>query len=409
MILYKGDLYENSKQCDLLKTLYDDCLNTLSRGTRIDSELVINACGALYKKLINHQFDDIVLPLLKTFDVAEEEYYKVINLLSPENLRKKVERELGKDRKNIYPLGILFHIAAGNFDVLPAFSVVEGLLAGNINILKLPTGDSGVSTKLLKCLTDEEPILKEYIYVFDIPSVEVDSLKTITEFSNGIVVWGGDAANKAAREFAPINSKIISWGHKISFAYVTKDVKDEDLYRLGQHICVTNQVLCSSCQGIFVDTENDEVMEEVGKRFFEQLKKASKDLNRDDLGMIGKNTFQLYSKSLEEDETDIILNEDGVSVIIKKDSELELSYMFRNVWIKKLPRNKIVTMLHKHKNHLQTVMLFCTIEDKDELNSLLINAGLTKVSKLDASLLKVDEAHDGEYPLMRYSKIVEIE
>ena len=42
------------------------------------------------------------------------------------------------------PLGVLLHIAAGNADGLPAFSVAEGLATGNINILKLPQADNGL-------------------------------------------------------------------------------------------------------------------------------------------------------------------------------------------------------------------------------------------------------------------------
>ena len=47
-------------------------------------------------------------------------------------------------REETRPLGVLLHIAAGNAEGLPFFSVVEGLLAGNINILKLPGMDDGV-------------------------------------------------------------------------------------------------------------------------------------------------------------------------------------------------------------------------------------------------------------------------
>jgi len=409
MILYKGELYENSKQDNLLKTLYDDCLSTLSKGNRLSSDTVIRACEGLYKRLLEHEFDKIVLPLLQKFNIPEEQYIKTVNMLSPNNLREKVIRELGDNKENIYPLGILFHIAAGNVDVLPGFSVIEGLLAGNINILKLPTGDSGVSTKLLKCLIDEEPILKDYIYVFDIPSIELESLKFIANFSNGIVVWGGDSAVTAVREFAPITSKIITWGHKLSFGYVSPLVSDNDLYKIAEHICITNQVLCSSCQGIFIDTDDNKNLLDVGNRFFKQLKIANKKIGREDLGMIGKNTFQLYSKSLEENQNDIILNEDGVSVVIKQDSELELSYMFRNVWIKKLPRYEIVNKLHKHKDHLQTAYLFYENQEKQDIKALLINAGVTKISSLNNDLNEIKEAHDGEYSLRRYTKIINID
>lgn len=52
------------------------------------------------------------------------------------------------------PLGVLFHIAAGNAEALPAYSVAEGLLMGNVNLLKLPAaGTDGV----IRCLAQRTP------------------------------------------------------------------------------------------------------------------------------------------------------------------------------------------------------------------------------------------------------------
>ena len=47
------------------------------------------------------------------------------------------------------PLGVIMHIGAGNALGLAAFSVMEGLLTGNINILKLPEYEGGISLKIL--------------------------------------------------------------------------------------------------------------------------------------------------------------------------------------------------------------------------------------------------------------------
>lgn len=421
MILYRGTIYEDNKQNELLASLYQDCLNTLSSSNSIDASIVINACDVLYQKIVNHEFDDIVLPLLKAFDISTDYYSETIKMFSKEGLEEKVKIELGENycslqsinngttKRKYAPLGILFHIAAGNVDVLPAFSVIEGLLAGNINILKLPTGDSGVSIKLLSELIKIEPLLKEYIYVFDMPSTELDSIQTLMNISNATIVWGGDAANEAVRKNAPINSKIISWGHKLSFAYVTKEYKREELLLLAEHICRTNQTLCSSCQGLYFDTDNQEELVEFGKVFFEALKQANKNVGREDLGMIGRNTFQLYSKSLEEKCEDIVLNEDGVSVVIKQDKKLELSYMFRNVWIKKLPRNEIVKTLHENKEHLQSAALLCGDKEKEELGNLLFRAGVTRATGPNPSRMFLGETHDGEFALKKYTKIVELD
>jgi hypothetical protein len=420
MILYQGEILGNEKQIDLLKTLKTECYNTLNQGVKIQTMDVINACDKLAQNVKTGAYDELIVPLLTEFDIPYDYFVQSIPMFEKASLIKKVEMELGVDFENlsdlnevnqrkIYPLGILFHIAAGNVDVLPAYSVIEGLLAGNINILKLPSGDRGVSVKLLSELITIEPKLKDYIYVFDVPSTEVDTLKIFADIADGIVVWGGDLAVDAARKMASVTTKIIPWGHKLSFAYATLDAKDQDLIDLAHHIAMTDQVLCSSCQGIFVDTDDRKMLDAFAKRFYDILQEVNKKHKPVSIGMRGKNTIQHYYEKLEMHRTHKnIWSEGGISVMTSDDHELELSMMFRNVWVKGLKRDDIIKTLKPHKNHLQTVGLMCLDKDKDELKEKLAQAGLVRITKSsDMSRMIVGESHDGIYALREYTRIVE--
>lgn len=415
MILMHGKIISTHLESKYLDSLYNDCLVTLNLET-LKPEIVIQACDILYKRVINGEFNEIIFPLLKSSNISYERFRDMAHLFSKEELEYKYTIELGDilhplkngTIRKRYPLGILFHIAAGNVDGLPAYSVIEGLLSGNINILKLPSSDNGLSIRLLYELIQIEPKLKEFIYVFDVPSTDFTTIQKLASMADGIVVWGGDEAVKAARNMADITTKIIDWGHKLSFAYMTSSVSDDQLYQLACHICETNQVLCSSCQGIFVDTNQIEVLENIGQRFYEQLLKANKKYGKTDIGMRGKNTLRLYTDKLENNNYKILSNE-GISVVIKYDQELELSYLFRNVWIKALPHENIIYQLKPHKNYLQTCGLFCDESEKEFLSSLLASAGIIRITKGDMSRMIAGEAHDGRYPLIEYSRIVEID
>jgi len=416
VILYRGKLIDSHVESRWLDSLYDDCVVTLSTSS-ITKEQVISACDRLYQRVMEGVYDDLVQPLLQAANISYERFEQMAKLFSREELEYKCAVELGEEslaplkdgtRRKRCPLGILFHIAAGNVDGLPAYSVIEGLLCGNINILKLPAGDNGLSVRLLYELIQEELSLKDYIYVFDVPSAETQTLQRFADIADAIIVWGGDEALAAARHMADGKTRIIPWGHKLSFAYVTEQAKKEDLYRLAQHICETEQVFCSSCQGIFVDTEDKKVLNEIGETFFELLKKANAERGKADIGMRGKNTIRLYNDKLEKNDWQI-LSEDGVSMIIKDDSQLELSYLFRNVWVKALPRKGIIAQLKKHKQHLQTCGLLCGEKERTELESLLSSAGVTRITKGDQSRMTAGEAHDGMYPLRQYSRVVEME
>ena len=419
MIFYNGQIYEPEKQNELMNRLESDILKTLNSGYSLKPETVIDACDELASKFKAGEFDDIIKPFLTTFDINPEYFEEALYLFTKEGMRIKVDTELtdepklinGQFKRERYPLGVILHIAAGNLDVLPAYSVVEGLLAGNINILKLPMGDSGLSVKLIKELTNICPELNPFIYVFDVPSTETESIKRLADLSDAIAVWGGDAAVSAVRQFASINTKIISWGHKLSFAYAEEDCTDEELALLAKAVCKTNQTLCSSCQGIFLDTDSDEKLDAFGERFFKIFCDVNEKSRPVDYGMKAKNAINLYNEKLEMHVTkNKILAGNGISVIVKRDSELELSYMYRNVWIKKLPESKITT-LHKHKNYLQTAsVLTSNPEKKAKISKLLATAGVVRITSPDTMSRSVaGEAHDGTYALREYSRIVEID
>lgn len=418
MILYKGEVYPDGKQEELISSLEGDMLETLQNNRTLTYNDVIDACDKLYQRVMNHEFDSIVLPLLEMANMPYSTFERYAKYFSKEGLLKKIDIELGdlkngeldldeENTRHYEPLGILFHIAAGNVDLLPAYSVVEGLLVGNINILKLPTGDNGMSIRLLQELIKESPILKDYIYVFDVPSTEVETIKQLANLADATIVWGGDMAQKAARTFVDIHSSIISWGHKISFTYVDKNVTDEELKALCESICATNQLFCSSSQGIYVNTDDVNELKALAERILPLFAETSKKMGTLPLTMKAKNSLLIYNEKLEGN-VDKVFMKDGVSIIVKEDNKLELSFLFQNIWIKPLKKEDIIKVLKPNKNLLQTVSINKLIEDKKEISSLLAKAGATRITALgDNSRMLAGESHDGEYALRRYIRVVE--
>ena len=130
-------------------------------------------------------------------------------------------RESARTTARVLPLGVLFHIAAGNMPGLPVYTVLEGLLTGNINLVKLPHGDKGLSLAAFGLLAEQEPRLSPYIYAFDLPSGQREDMKALAAMADGLVVWGGDGAIKSARTLAGPGCKLMEWGHRLSFAYVS--------------------------------------------------------------------------------------------------------------------------------------------------------------------------------------------
>ena len=133
MILYHGKIYDNSEQNRIISKLKEDLYHSIQYKKPINRDEVIEACDSLAKKVLDGKFDDIVKPFLKTFSISYERFLTMAMMFSREGLSYKCKIELSDEEKiiadrfvrKIYPLGILLHIAAGNVDGLPAYSVVE--------------------------------------------------------------------------------------------------------------------------------------------------------------------------------------------------------------------------------------------------------------------------------------------
>ena len=79
------------------------------------------------------------------------------------------------------------------------------------------------------------------------------------------------------------------------------------------------------------------------------------------------------------------------------------------VWSSDCPAAKF-SPLCAHKGVLQTVGLLCPDECRAELEDIFARCGITRITTAaNMSALFSGEAHDGEYPLRRYVRVVNLE
>lgn len=436
MVLYRGMVYETSYQKRLLDGMEED-INETRKTKRLDIRKVIDAVDVIGRKLAAGVYTEKINEL--GMEGFEKQLEEILPMMTRKAMEHKLSTELGDLEKNalltgrttlrsgnlasyICPLGTLFHIAAGNRQGLPVFSVIEGLLTGNINILKLPQADGGLSLEIIKELIKTEPEVADFIYVFDTPSSDLESMKKMAEMSDGIVVWGGDEAVSAVRTFAPIGAKIIEWGHKLSFAYFSnweklgKEALLNEMTALAEHIVSTKQLLCSSCQVIYLDTEDEKRTDLFCRVFLPILDKAAAKYPAQSVGMRAELNLRRYC-----DELNSVILEEAVyekkiyqgkkcSLTLSGDDNLELSELFGNCLVKKLPRGNMMQVLRRQKGYLQTAGLVCPEKERETLSGMLADSGIVRVTKVsNMSKMFPGEAHDGEYPLRRYIRSVDVE
>lgn len=424
MIIADGKIYSSEEQERILAEAEERINKTLA-AKKLTAETVISAVDRLGRETERGAFDDRI----RALPVDDPMRYKTmaVEMLSRDFLEYKLRTELGgccdensprpknAVRTRIMPLGVIFHIAAGNMDGLPAFSLVEGLLTGNVNILKLPQADNGLSVEIISKLIEYEPALSDFIYVFDTPSTDVHAMRKMAELSDGIAVWGGDEAVSAVRALAPVGAKLIEWGHKLSFAYISGySDKERELSALAAHIASTKGLLCSSCQVIYLDSEDDGKLESFCAEFLPILERETGKRRPVSIGGRAHLSLLRYTDTLESiidgAATPNVYRGKGCSLTVSRDSELELSEMLCSVRVKKLPRYNIVPVLRRKKRYLQTAGLICPDSDREKLSDILARCGVTRITTVgEMSGFFAGEAHDGEYPLRRYTRVVDME
>jgi len=428
--IFRGECIEEDKLNDYLKGLkYQIARDLLLPIPK--PEVVMAAIDKLIEQV------DLDMLIKELTDKGVTEWYakhlidEAKKGLTKEALRVKYSRELGEAQNQwhtiepgvkevIRPLGVLMHIGAGNVMALSAVSVFEGLLTGNINLLKLPSYEGGISMLLLKRLLEIEPSLKPFIYVLDISSKDIDTLWQLSEVADAAVVWGSDRAVEGIRELAPPSLRLIEWGHKLSFAYIalkedstTRLVElDRDIKGLADEICLSNQLLCSSPQCVFVETNDWDNLERIGMKLLKALEESEKDYPQGEMSIqeMGEITWirELAQTESVINRTKVLVNEKKtVSVIIEKEPILKPSPKYRNIWLMPIKRDALPELLIKHRGYLQTVGLSCPKKEREELGSLLSALGVNRITALGKmSETYWGEPHDGRPTLREYVRYV---
>ena len=213
MIFAGGRLLPDQELNPVLGHLAEEVTQTLG-GPPLAAETVLDALDALGRELDSGALDPLIAQYAPPG--VREELERVRPQISREALEARLELELGGlsgprpfGRAEVRPLGVLLHVAPGNMAGLPAFTAVEGLLTGNINLVKLPRGDRGLTLAVFQKLTELEPKLAPWLYAFDIPSGDTVSLKRLASLADGIVTWGGAGAIAAVRNMAPPGCKLM--------------------------------------------------------------------------------------------------------------------------------------------------------------------------------------------------------
>lgn len=414
--------------------------------SKLDVEWTLSACEALSQTL---KQESLFLKELKDAFLIEapqgtDTDFKAVCLelsyfLSQEKLQQKVVRELasGVASRNFFsferidyqhsifeswvPMGFLVHIAPKNSLAVPFLSLVEGLLAGNINFLKLPHAENRFTLLLVEKLVelDASQRLKDFILTGFLSLEQNDILQKLISSSDGVVAWGTEDAIQAIRNLTPLHIPVIPWGPKISFAYFSKSHLEDNLSLsdLVKDICILDQQSCSSPQVVYLETEDKKSIQDFAVRLSEVLHRRSGEYLKaqpsfhEAAQLTQVEQLHRMNQAWDPEKQEVVIKamDSSWRVLIDDNSVLRASPLFRTIWVKPLLRKNIVATLRPLRAYLQSVGLNCEPSEVFEISKSFFKAGCSRVTPLgEMNSGYIGEPHDGVYALQRYSRKVSV-
>jgi phenylacetate-coenzyme A ligase PaaK-like adenylate-forming protein len=403
--------------------LFIETCDSFSKDLKSDSAISTRLSGAL---MANDGLD------LKT---SKEILNSIADFISKKQIKFKISNELGSltpfTSKRINtettvfekwePLGLVVQVLSGNDYALPVLSAFEGLMTGNMNVLKLSHQSSSFTLDFFTEFSRHSQTgrWKNRISLVNISSKEKPILEKLYAHADGVVVWGGEESINEIKKSVPSSARFIDWGHKISFSYFTKSLWQQPgaVEKLAHDISVFNQQACSSPQCVYLEDADFKDL----KKFSELLGQAmssvvSKYPNSEPsemetaeitkVGLITKT-----EKSLSTDFTDVVEDKNGQwRIWIDSRTSLRASPLYKTIWVKPIQRSAVLKTLRPMKQYLQTVGLSCEISDLFQLTRLFYSCGVTRI-RSNGSMQDsyMGEPHDGYFALNRYVRRVSLE
>lgn len=394
--------------------------------------LLFNVVAKIQTELLKKEtfYKSLESDLKKRGDVADDEIainmQGLIDFLSVDQLRTKLKRELGSEhpfelkrqdaRENHfeawYPLGTLVHVTPNNSPLLGVLGVIEGLLSGNVNVLKLAHKDSQFAVLFYAelCRLDTTDVIKDYVYIAKISSKQKDYLKSVLGIADVISAWGGEESVQSIKEIAPRGTRIVEWGHKISFSYITRSQKDNDeVYKkLAYEICLNEQMACSSPQTVFIEDTSFEELKIVADHLARALKIISPTIKRvmpglQEMAELTVTREQVRLRAVKGGSHLVVSPQNDWRIYVEDTQALSSSPLFRTIWLKPMPRSKMINNLRPLKMYLQTAGIAASALEVESLTRDLFMAGVQRIRAIgEMTDSYIGEPHDGVYALERY-------
>lgn len=372
---------------------------------------ILDAKGSRFTPEMNRLSLKILPELLKPKALARR---ILAEFSPPEMLDRFVRRFPWQARLRAEPLGVLWHVTAGNVFLGAIDSLIMAFLTKNASIVKTASGNRDFPTLFSESLksVDQKCLLADKYAILDFRGGDERIEPILKKSVNGIVVWGSGEALKGVREGLSEGIRLIEFGPRLSLQVVTQDgLKSEGLtaltQRLAEEICLWDQSACASPQNLFL--QDGIHAQEFMKTLGEALKNYpySRGLLSPD-EMVEMHKESALARLLSHQEDHQFLQGSDYMIHLDPRPGIRPSPLFRTLLVKPFEDvHDLAAQIHGYGEWLQSCSL-CTAEaERHEYLEALAKEGMDRFSGPGEILKSRDGSpHDGMFCLTRLVRFV---
>ena len=330
----------------------------------------------------------------------------------------------GRQFEAWFPLGCVVHVMPANVFTAPVLGLMEGLMAGNVNIVKVSARDTEFAAVFADelCRLDPGGRLRDYVAVARLSSSDGARMGRLFGIADGVSAWGGERAIAAIREAIPSGTKLIAWGHKVSFSYLAAESLadagqlESTLRAMATDVCRLDQQACSSPQTLFVEVDQDEdAARQIAERLAAHLAEVSPEIPGQPPSASEQAEITSVTAVVRAEKalglTELFEDEQGRwRVLFDARAGLRPSPLYRTIWVKPIRRAELTATLRPMRAWLQTCGLSCGLASLADLSRALFAAGVTRICRAGEMVDSyIGAPHDGVYALHQLTRRVSLD
>ena len=289
---------------------------------------------------------------------------------------------------------LLAHIAPGNIPSATLAQMVMGLLARSAQFVKCASDQSFLPRLFAHSIYEAEAKLGACLEVAEWKGGAENLEEALFAESDCIVVTGSDETLKEVRRRAPLSSRLIGYGTKVSFGYISRQALEKQskatVQEAARSIAAWDQRGCLSPHDIYVEESHAGSAEFFATDLAEELATLESTLPRGllsarDAAAIASRRAFYEVRAAHSLETKMWASSESTAwtVILENDPRFQASCQNRFIYIKAVPNlDAALQGAEPIRDQISTVGLACGPDEKTELARRFSRWGALRICPL---------------------------